>query len=100
MLGAGWGGCQGPQSQPAPLALTGAAAPGPPVAAPQHSTTLTASPPRAVSLYLSFMSAPVCRIVLMTLSRETTWLPSPCRASRAALIALTEAIALRSMQGI
>jgi hypothetical protein len=27
------------------------------IASPQHSITLTASPPRAVSLYLSFMSA-------------------------------------------
>lgn len=32
----------------------------------QHSTTLTASPPRDVSLYLSSMSRPVSRIVLMT----------------------------------
>ena len=33
--------------------------------------TLTARPPRAVSLYLSFMSAPVSRIVLIALSSET-----------------------------
>ncbi len=37
----------------------------------QHSMTLTASPPRAVSLYLAFMSAPVSFIVLMALSSET-----------------------------
>ncbi len=37
----------------------------------QHSTTLTASPPRAVSLYLTFMSRPVSRIVLMALSSDT-----------------------------
>jgi len=37
----------------------------------QHSTMLTARPPRAVSLYLVIMSAPVSRIVLMTLSRLT-----------------------------
>ena len=37
--------------------------------------TFTASPPRAVSLYLTFMSAPVSRIVLITLSRLTM-----CRA--------------------
>jgi AAA ATPase domain len=30
-----------------------------------------ARPPRAVSLYLTFMSAPVSRMVLMTLSSET-----------------------------
>lgn len=37
----------------------------------QHSMTLTAKPPLAVSLYLVFISAPVSRIVLMTLSRLT-----------------------------
>ena len=48
----------------------------PAVARPvQHSMTLTARPPRAVSLYLTFMSAPVSRIVLITLSRLTM-----CRA--------------------
>ena len=57
----------------------------------QHSTMLTARPPRAVSLYLTFMSAPVCIMVLITLSRLTVCRPSPCRASRAAVIALTEA---------
>ncbi len=41
------------------------------VARYQHSTIFTASPPREVSLYLVFMSAPVCRIVLMTESSET-----------------------------
>ena len=54
----------------------------------QHSMTLTARPPRAVSLYLTFMSAPVSRIVLMTLSSETRCCPSPRSASRAAVIAL------------
>src|SRR5882757_6350334 len=67
---------------------------------PQHSMTLTASPPRAVSLYLTFMSAPVSRIVLITLSRLTTCVPSPRSAIRAEWTALTEAIALRSMHGI
>jgi hypothetical protein len=37
----------------------------------QHSITLTASPPRAVSLYLVFMSAPVSRMVLITWSSDT-----------------------------
>ncbi len=46
-------------------------------AAFQHSITFTASPPRDVSLYLSFMSAPVSRIVLIALSSDTLWLPSP-----------------------
>ena len=32
----------------------------------QHATTLTASPPRLVSLYLEDMSRPVWRIVSMT----------------------------------
>src|SRR5690606_8843773 len=74
----------------------GAGAPG----GGQHSITLTASPPREVSLYLSRMSRPVSRMVRMTLSRLTLCLPSPRRAMREALIALTEPIALRSMQGI
>ena len=43
----------------------------------QHSTTLTASPPRLVSLYCERMSSPVWRIVSITASRLTTWLPSP-----------------------
>src|SRR5690606_10074073 len=67
---------------------------------PQHSMTLPARAPRAVSLYLPFMSLPVSRIVLMTLSSETKWVPLPRNAIRAAVIALTEAIALRSMHGI
>src|SRR4029453_18039036 len=66
----------------------------------QHSTMLTASPPRAVSLYLIFMSAPVCIMVLITLSRLTVCRPSPCSASRAAVIACTDPTAFLSMQGI
>lgn len=37
----------------------------------QHSMMLTARPPRDVSLYFVFISAPVCIIVLITESRET-----------------------------
>ena len=37
----------------------------------QHSITFNARPPRAVSLYFVFMSAPVSRMVLMTLSSDT-----------------------------
>ncbi|GLZ17634.1 hypothetical protein Bpla01_11640 [Burkholderia plantarii] len=37
----------------------------------QHSTMFTASPPREVSLYFVFMSAPVSRIVLITESSDT-----------------------------
>ncbi len=37
----------------------------------QHSMIFTARPPRAVSLYLVSMSAPVSRMVLITLSRLT-----------------------------
>jgi hypothetical protein len=48
----------------------------------QHSMMLTARPPRAVSLYLLDMSAPVSRMVLMTLSSETLWLPSPAARAR------------------
>src|SRR5690606_2288453 len=51
----------------------------------QHSMTFTARPPREVSLYLSCMSRPVSRMVLMTLSSETLCLPSPRRAMREAL---------------
>ena len=40
---------------------------------PQHSTKFTASPPSDVSLYFDCMSAPVWRIVAMTLSSETLW---------------------------
>ncbi len=36
----------------------------------QHSTALTAKPPRDVSLYLSCMSAPVSRMVRITRSSE------------------------------
>src|SRR5690606_28252723 len=57
----------------------------------QHSITFTARPPRAVSLYLTFMSLPGSRMVLITLSSETRWLPLPRSAIRAAVIALTEA---------
>jgi len=63
------------------------------------------------------MSKPVCLIVLMTLSKETTCVPSPANASLAAatatkkvkilrekrpraLPALEDPMALRSMQGI
>ena len=46
------------------------------------------------------MSAPVSRMVLITRSSETLCEPSPRSAMRAALIALTEPMALRSMQGI
>ena len=46
------------------------------------------------------MSAPVSRMVLTTWSRDTLWMPSPCMDSRAELMALTLAIALRSMHGI
>ena len=42
-----------------------------PTESAQHSTTLSARPPRAVSLYLSFMSAPVSRMVLTALSSDT-----------------------------
>lgn len=70
----------------------------------QHSTMLTAtlmaSPPAEVSLYLVCMSAPVARMVSMTWSRVTRWMPSPRNAIRAALMALPAEIALRSMQGI
>src|SRR5699024_923184 len=65
----------------------------------QHSTTLTARPPIAVSLYLSLMSAPVAFIVAMTSSRLTKCSPSPHSAILAALIDLPAPIALRSMHG-
>src|SRR5690606_17787885 len=55
------------------------------VAALQHSMTLTARPPREVSLYLRLMSRPVWRMVAITLSSETKCLPSPRMAMRAAL---------------
>src|SRR5205823_6205875 len=51
----------------------------------QQLTTLTASPPSEVSLYLVCMSMPVCRMVSITRSSVTRSVPSPCRtASRAA----------------
>ena len=53
--------------------------------------TLTASPPRAVSLYLTFMSAPVSRMVLIDLVQRHVCSPSPRSAIRAAVIALTDA---------
>src|SRR5699024_5273788 len=61
---------------------------------PQHSTTLTARPPSAVSLYFEDISAPVWRIVSITSSRLTRCWPSPHSAIRAALMALPAAIAL------
>jgi drug/metabolite transporter (DMT)-like permease len=67
--------------------------------ADQHSITLTARPPREVSLYFLCMSRPVMRIVLIALSSETKCLPSPRSAILAALIALAEPIAFRSMHG-
>jgi hypothetical protein len=61
---------------------------------------LTASQPTLVPLYFERMSSSVWRIVPITASRLTTWLPSPRSARWAALIALTAPIVLRSMQGI
>src|SRR3546814_15761038 len=49
---------------------------------PQHSTTLTASPPFDVSLYLSRISRTVCRIVAIHVSGLTTWAPSQLHAER------------------
>jgi hypothetical protein len=69
-----------------------------PTELPQHFTTFRASPPRAVSLYLSFMSAPVSRIDLIALSRDTWCSPSPRTASRAAVIALIDATAFRQQK--
>src|SRR5699024_3318453 len=59
---------------------------------PQHSTTLTARPPSAASLYFEDISAPVWRIVSITSSRLTRCWPSPHSAIRAALMALPAAI--------
>src|SRR5690606_8448467 len=67
---------------------------------PQHSTTLTARPPIAASLYFEDMSAPVWRIVSITSSRLARCWPSPHSAMREALMALPAAIALRSMHGL
>src|SRR5450756_815488 len=61
---------------------------------------LTASPPRDVSLYFVFMSAPVCRMVSITSSNDTRCVPSPRSASDAAATALLAPNALRSMHGI
>src|SRR5580658_5077302 len=66
----------------------------------QQLMALTANPPCEVSLYFDSMSRPVSRMVRMTWSRLTKCEPSPCSARRAALIAFTEASAVRSMQGI
>ena len=55
----------------------------------QHSTTLTARPPGEVSLYFSFMSRPVWRMVSMQASSGTKCVPSPRSASEAAVTALT-----------
>jgi hypothetical protein len=52
--------------------------------------TLTARPPRDVSLYLSSMSRPVMRMVSMALSSETKCRPSPRKAMRAALMAVMD----------
>lgn len=56
-------------------------------------------PPREVSRYLAFMSLPVSYMVSITLSSETRGSLVRRIAIRAALIALTEAMALRSMHG-
>jgi hypothetical protein len=65
----------------------------------QHSTTLTARPPIAVSLYLWDMSLPVSRMVTITSSSETRCEPSPHNAIFAALMAFAAAIAFRSIHG-
>src|SRR5262249_3186420 len=70
------------------------------VGRPQHSTTLTARPPLAGSLYLLAMSAPVSRIALIAASSDTWGEASPASARRAAVVALTLPIAWRSMHGI
>jgi hypothetical protein len=54
----------------------------------QQFGTLTARPPRLVSLYFSCMSRPVWRMVSMAASRGTRWVPSPRRLSEAAETAL------------
>ncbi len=69
--------------------------------APQHSTTLTASPPFDVSPYLRR----ACRGPFAASSRSPcrgspTCVPSPIIAMRLASIALIAPIALRSMHGI
>ena len=62
-------------------------------------TTLIAKPPWEVSRYLAFISLPVSYMVSITLSKVTRGLVVRCKAMRLALMALTEAMALRSMQG-
>jgi hypothetical protein len=58
------------------------------------------SPPRAVSFYLIFISAPVCITVLITLSSLTVHQPSSWRARHAAVMALTgSAGVLRGVTG-
>ncbi len=65
----------------------------------QQAGTLTARPPRLVSLYFESMSDPVSRRVRIAASRETTCCPDPRSASEAAVIAFTAPMALRSMHG-
>jgi hypothetical protein len=60
----------GPTRSSAPARTHGERGPGR-TATAQHSITLTARPPRAVSLYLPCMPAPVSRIVRIALSSET-----------------------------
>ncbi len=67
---------------------------------PTMLTATLMATPCEVSLYLVCMSAPAARMVSMTWSRVTRWMPSPRNAIRAALTALPAEIALRSMQGI
>ncbi len=43
----------------------------------QHSMTFTARPPSLVSLYFVIMSMPVWRMVSITMSSDTRWVPSP-----------------------
>lgn len=54
----------------------------------QHSVRLTASPPKAVSLYLCDISRPVCFIASMQLSSEMKCSPLPRRARSAPEIEL------------
>lgn len=56
----------------------------------QHSITLTASPPREVSLYLSCMSRPVSRRFLLTLSSETRCLKRRGRCRHEKQVAVEE----------
>jgi hypothetical protein len=52
-----------------------------------------------VSLYFVIMSRPVWRMVSMTVSNDTRYVPSRCSARRAANTAIDDETALRSMQG-